>query len=177
MKQSLALSTLRMGQFNDLPDKALLSACEVSFLAGRSRTSLWRDVQRGSLNKPIKIGPNAVRWRVVDVKNFLNGNQKFNFASTDVEHSVPFFIKQCRYHYSYRGLIILNLARLELFFNYIASQPRQNLGSTAKIKQSISIFAPYVSPQWKFTSINIKFNYFEIIILFNIFTIILINIF
>ena len=39
----------RLSNFDHLPDQALLSAREVSQISGRSRTSLWRDVMRGSL--------------------------------------------------------------------------------------------------------------------------------
>jgi predicted DNA-binding transcriptional regulator AlpA len=63
----------RLDHFNKLPDEALLSAKEVSQISGRSRTSLWRDVARGSLADPVKIGSHTVKWRVRDVKTFLNG--------------------------------------------------------------------------------------------------------
>ena len=63
----------RLSKFNEAPDQALLSAREVSTLSGRSRTSLWRDVMRGSLADPVKIGSHAVKWRVRDVRLFLNG--------------------------------------------------------------------------------------------------------
>ena len=46
----------RIDLFEKLPDEALLSAREVSRISGRSRTSLWRDVARGSLADPVKIG-------------------------------------------------------------------------------------------------------------------------
>ena len=63
----------RLRQFNELPCEALLSAKDVVFLSGRSRTSLWRDVQRGRLSKPVRIGPSSVRWRVADIRDFLTG--------------------------------------------------------------------------------------------------------
>ena len=63
----------RLRQFNELPCEALLSAKDVVFLSGRSRTSLWRDVQRGRLSKPVRIGPGTVRWRVADIRDFLTG--------------------------------------------------------------------------------------------------------
>ena len=63
----------RLDHFNKLPDEALLSSREVSLITGRSRTSLWRDVMRGSLADPVKIGPHTVKWRVSDVRLFLNG--------------------------------------------------------------------------------------------------------
>jgi len=63
----------RLSSFDELPDQALLSAREVSQISGRSRTSLWRDVMRGSLANPIKIGTHTVKWRACDVRQFLNG--------------------------------------------------------------------------------------------------------
>ena len=75
MKERQAPSALRIKHFSKLPDKALLSVKEVVFLSGRSRTSLWRDVQRGLLAKPVKLGPNAVRWTVSDIKSFLEGSK------------------------------------------------------------------------------------------------------
>ena len=63
----------RLSNFGHLPDQALLSAREVSEISGRSRTSLWRDVMRGSLADPVKIGSHTVKWRVGDVRQFLNG--------------------------------------------------------------------------------------------------------
>ena len=63
----------RLRQFNELPCEALLSAKDVVFLSGRSRSSLWRDVQRGRLAKPVRIGPSTVRWRVADIRDFLTG--------------------------------------------------------------------------------------------------------
>ena len=63
----------RVSSFDELPDQALLSAREVSQISGRSRTSLWRDVMRGSLADPVKIGSHTVKWRVGDVRQFLNG--------------------------------------------------------------------------------------------------------
>ena len=63
----------RLANFDQLPDQLLLSAKEVCLLSGRSRTSLWRDVMRGSLAEPVKIGNHTVKWRVADVRQFLNG--------------------------------------------------------------------------------------------------------
>jgi predicted DNA-binding transcriptional regulator AlpA len=63
----------RLASFDQFPDQALLSTRELTFLSGRSRTSLWRDVRRGSLTGPVKIGSHTVKWRVADVRQFLNG--------------------------------------------------------------------------------------------------------
>ena len=66
----------RLRQFNELPCEALLSAKDVVFLSGRSRSSLWRDVQRGGLARPVRIGPSTVCWRVADIRIFLTGGFK-----------------------------------------------------------------------------------------------------
>ena len=63
----------RLSDFARLPSNALISAKELTLLSGRSRTSLWRDVMRGSLAEPVKIGNRTVKWRVADVRQFLNG--------------------------------------------------------------------------------------------------------
>ena len=64
----------RLSDFARLPSNALISAKELTLLSGRSRTSLWRDVLRGSLAEPVKIGNHTVKWRVADVRQFLNGD-------------------------------------------------------------------------------------------------------
>ena len=64
---------LRLTDFDQLPNAALLSASDLVTLSGRSRTSVWRDVNEGRLCKPVKLGPNSVRWRVGDVRKYLAG--------------------------------------------------------------------------------------------------------
>jgi predicted DNA-binding transcriptional regulator AlpA len=66
----------RVRDFDQLPASALLDLKEIKFLSGRSSASLWRDVIRGSLPRPISIGPNSSRWRVADVRIFLKGEEK-----------------------------------------------------------------------------------------------------
>lgn len=63
----------RIRYFEELPNSALVTANELIALSGRSRTSIWRDVQQGRLAKPNKIGPNSVRWRVEQARHYLNG--------------------------------------------------------------------------------------------------------
>lgn len=63
----------RLFDFGRLPGEALLSARDLVALSGRSRTSMWRDVQHGRLAKPIRLGPNCVRWRVEDARKYLAG--------------------------------------------------------------------------------------------------------
>lgn len=59
--------------FDDLPDAALVDVYTITALAKRSRASVWRDVKAGRLPQPIAIGPQARRWRVADVRAYLNG--------------------------------------------------------------------------------------------------------
>ena len=63
----------RLEALTSMPAEALVSAKELSILSGRSRASLWRDVKAGRLPQPIAIGPQARRWRVADVRAYLNG--------------------------------------------------------------------------------------------------------
>ena len=63
----------RIQNFSTLPDEALLTAREIIQLTGRSRTSLWRDVNSEILPKPIKLAPNSIRWSVRDIKSYLSG--------------------------------------------------------------------------------------------------------
>ena len=63
----------RLEALTRLPAEALVSAKELSILSGRSRASIWRDVQAGRLPQPIAIGPQARRWRMVDVRAYLAG--------------------------------------------------------------------------------------------------------
>ena len=62
--------------FKALPDDALVDLKTVSMLASRSRSSIYRDIQLGHLGKPIRLGKISSRWRVGDVRAYLNGNSK-----------------------------------------------------------------------------------------------------
>ena len=67
------IARTRLKEFDQMPGSALMSAKELSSLMNRSRASIWRDVQAGRLPQPIAIGPQARRWRVSDVRAYLNG--------------------------------------------------------------------------------------------------------
>ena len=69
------MTNLRISNFDNLPGSALLSVKELIALSGRSRTSLWRDVQRGFLGTPIKVGKASTRWNVAQVRAYLTGKQ------------------------------------------------------------------------------------------------------
>ena len=62
-----------LSAFDSLPNSALIDVHEISALAMRSHASIWPDVNEGRLASPIKLGPNATRWRVGDVRSFLSG--------------------------------------------------------------------------------------------------------
>ncbi len=62
--------------FGALPDDALVDLKTLSTLASRSRSSIYRDIQLGHLGKPIRVGSSSSRWRVEDVRAYLNGNSK-----------------------------------------------------------------------------------------------------
>ncbi len=68
-----ALLVRRLELFDVLPETAFVDNKLVCALCGRSPSSIQRDVRAGRLAPPIKIGPNAVRWRVRDVRRFLAG--------------------------------------------------------------------------------------------------------
>ncbi len=63
----------RIAAFEQLPNSALLTLKEIVALSGRSKTSIWRDIESQRLPRPIAIGLNASRWRVADVRSYLKG--------------------------------------------------------------------------------------------------------
>ena len=67
--------TKRLEQFDALPETAFVDYKLVCAVCDRSPSSIQRDVKAGRLAPPIKIGPNAVRWRVGDVRRFLEGDE------------------------------------------------------------------------------------------------------
>ena len=66
----------RIKNFAQLPDDALLSSNEITILSGRSRSSIWRDVNSKRLPIPVTLGLNTVRWTVGDIKYYLRGKIK-----------------------------------------------------------------------------------------------------
>ena len=56
---------------SSLPDCAHVSVDVVSAITGRSPASIWRDVAKGRLAKPVKVGMRSTRWRVGDLKAVL----------------------------------------------------------------------------------------------------------
>ena len=77
-RKNLKMSIIphRIQNFADLPNEALISAKEICLLSGRSRSSLWRDVKKSRLPKPISIGSNSVRWSAGAVREYLFGRTR-----------------------------------------------------------------------------------------------------
>lgn len=63
----------RLSALDRMPDSALISTKELSYLTGRSRSSIWRDVRANRLPRPIAFGPQARRWRLKDVRTYMEG--------------------------------------------------------------------------------------------------------
>ncbi|MDG2405178.1 MAG: AlpA family phage regulatory protein [Paracoccaceae bacterium] len=66
----------KISAFDTLPDTAVIDLKTVRAFSGRSKTSIYRDVAAGRLSKPVRIGPQAVRWRVGNVRAYLSGTTK-----------------------------------------------------------------------------------------------------
>ncbi len=49
----------------------LLTVREVCRMTRRARTTLYRDVRAGRFPPPLKIGPNRVAFRLVDVRAWV----------------------------------------------------------------------------------------------------------
>jgi predicted DNA-binding transcriptional regulator AlpA len=78
MSSTLTLGAIRphfdrVAAFDNLPDGALIDLPTLTALACRSKASVYRDVAAGRLPKPIRVGLQSVRWRVADVRAYLNG--------------------------------------------------------------------------------------------------------
>ena len=60
--------------FGAMPDDALVDLKTISTLTSRSRSSIYRDIRQGYFVKPLRLGKISSRWRVGDVRAYLNGN-------------------------------------------------------------------------------------------------------
>lgn len=49
----------------------LLRRREVETITGLSRSTIYRLMQKGDFPKPVRIGPGAVRWKVSDIKAWI----------------------------------------------------------------------------------------------------------
>ena len=54
----------------------LLPRGEVERRTGLSRSSLYREMRRGSFPEPFRVGPKAVRWRLSEVEQWIDGLQR-----------------------------------------------------------------------------------------------------
>ena len=50
----------------------LLRLRDVIAITGRSRSSIYRDMEAGRFPKPVRLGPNAVAWREDDVQAWID---------------------------------------------------------------------------------------------------------
>ena len=49
----------------------LLRRREVEGIVGICRSSIYRQMDLGSFPRPVKVGPNAVRWRESDIRRWV----------------------------------------------------------------------------------------------------------
>ena len=55
-----------------MPDmKRIFRLQEVISRTGRSRSSIYADIERGEFPKPIKLGPRAVGWLEVEIDDWI----------------------------------------------------------------------------------------------------------
>jgi len=57
--------------FDALPDTALIAFPIVSAVTGWRRTKIHCDVKRGTFPAPLKLGVRTARWRVGDIRAYL----------------------------------------------------------------------------------------------------------
>lgn len=74
MTRQISSINARISEFDLLPESAIISIKELSFISGRSRSSIWRDVGVGRLPKPVATGIQSRGWKVGDVRKYLNGD-------------------------------------------------------------------------------------------------------
>jgi len=54
------------------PKGRLLKLREVLEVTGRSRSSIYRDIDRGTFPVPLRTGPNSLAWWEADIVEWLN---------------------------------------------------------------------------------------------------------
>ena len=64
-------------------DKILIPAAEAATLMSMGRSTFWREVSKGTLPAPVKIG-GLTRWRLEDLKRFAQPANSPTTASTHV---------------------------------------------------------------------------------------------
>ena len=53
----------------------LLRRREVEEITGLARSSIYRQMDRGSFPRPVRVGPAAVRWRASDITSWLESRR------------------------------------------------------------------------------------------------------
>lgn len=56
---------------NVADNKRILRLGEVISRTGRSRSSIYADIERGEFPRPIKIGPRAVGWMETEIDSWI----------------------------------------------------------------------------------------------------------
>lgn len=75
VKRRLEDSTVRLADFDALPNDALLRSGDLCFLFDCHRQTIWRKVRQGLLPKPEKV-LGLQRWRVQTIRNILKKPSK-----------------------------------------------------------------------------------------------------
>lgn len=65
----------RVSQFPSLPDEALVDVRVVSAILNRSVASVWRDVTRGVLEPPVRLGAQSRGFRVGNIRAVARGGR------------------------------------------------------------------------------------------------------
>ncbi len=50
---------------------SVLRMPQVMVVTGLSRTSIWRRLKEGDFPRPIRLGPNAVGWKLRDIELWI----------------------------------------------------------------------------------------------------------
>lgn len=52
------------------PQERLLTITEVGLMIGRGRASIYRDMEAGTLPKPIRVG-SSIRWPISEINAYI----------------------------------------------------------------------------------------------------------
>jgi hypothetical protein len=66
-----AVDAAALAHFPDMPDDGLISVKVVAVLRSESVATTWRNIKRGELAKPIKVGPQTSRLTVGQARAYL----------------------------------------------------------------------------------------------------------
>lgn len=65
---------------NHVGEERLLGMEDLVRIFGRSRASIYRDIQRGDFPPPLRVGSSS-RWRQKDVADFIDGLDQARFQA------------------------------------------------------------------------------------------------